>query len=542
MCGITIYISKENQDDNKISNISHRGPDMTIIHKFKWQDYNLTLGFHRLAIIDIKHGDQPFIYKDEKSDRKIYLLCNGEIYNYRYLADRYNLNTKSDCHVILDLYLNFGIEQTVKKLDGEFAFVLLDIEKDYMQMFACRDRFGIRPLFYHSENSNHYFSSELKGLPFDGLGEQIEPRNIYYFVGEKVIGKANENITIQQIAKQTYYTVGDNIKNLSDGLLNKIANTLVDSVEDRMISEREIGALLSGGLDSSLVCGIAARNLKRKGERLHTFSIGIEKDAPDIKYARLVAEYINSIHHEIIIPIEEWLQTIPELVKQIETYDITTIRASMGQYLISKWIKENTDIKVLLVGDGSDELASGYKYFYNAPNIEESHNENLELLNNIHHYDVLRCDRGISAWGLEARVPFLSHHFVDMYLSINKQLRIPVKNKIMEKYLLRKSFDEDKLSIIPIEVLYRSKEAFSDGVSNINKSWYEYIQEFVDKIVYDDEFEKYGKDFPSKEAYWYHKLFKEYYQKSELKVKYWMPKWTEEHGGDPSARKLKSVY
>lgn len=542
MCGITIYISKENQDDNKISNISHRGPDMTIIHKFKWQDYNLTLGFHRLAIIDIKHGDQPFIYKDEKSDRKIYLLCNGEIYNYRYLADRYNLNTKSDCHVILDLYLNFGIEQTVKKLDGEFAFVLLDIEKDYMQMFACRDRFGIRPLFYHSENSNHYFSSELKGLPFDGLGEQIEPRNIYYFVGEKVIGKANENITIQQIAKQTYYTVGDNIKNLSDGLLNKIANTLVDSVEDRMISEREIGALLSGGLDSSLVCGIAARNLKRKGERLHTFSIGIEKDAPDIKYARLVAEYINSIHHEIIIPIEEWLQTIPELVKQIETYDITTIRASMGQYLISKWIKENTDIKVLLVGDGSDELASGYKYFYNAPNIEESHNENLELLNNIHHYDVLRCDRGISAWGLEARVPFLSHHFVDMYLSINKQLRIPVKNKIMEKYLLRKSFDEDKLSIIPIEVLYRSKEAFSDGVSNINKSWYEYIQEFVDKIVYDDEFEKYGKDFPSKEAYWYHKLFKEYYPKSELKVKYWMPKWTEEHGGDPSARKLKSVY
>ena len=542
MCGITIYISKENQDDNKISNISHRGPDMTIIHKFKWQDYNLTLGFHRLAIIDIKHGDQPFIYKDEKSDRKIYLLCNGEIYNYRYLADRYNLNTKSDCHVILDLYLNFGIEQTVKKLDGEFAFVLLDIEKDHMQMFACRDRFGIRPLFYHSENSNHYFSSELKGLPFDGLGEQIEPRNIYYFVGEKVNEKVIGNITIQQIAKQTYYTVGDNIKNLSDGLLNKIANTLADSVEDRMISEREIGALLSGGLDSSLVCGIAARNLKRKGERLHTFSIGIEKDAPDIKYARLVAKYIDSIHHEIIIPIEEWLQTIPELVKQIETYDITTIRASMGQYLISKWIKENTDIKVLLVGDGSDELASGYKYFYNAPNIEESHNENLELLNNIHHYDVLRCDRGISAWGLEARVPFLSHHFVDMYLSINKQLRIPVKNKIMEKYLLRKSFDEDKLSIIPIEVLYRSKEAFSDGVSNINKSWYEYIQEFVDKIVYDDEFEKYGKNFPSKEAYWYHKLFKEYYPKSELKVKYWMPKWTEEHGGDPSARKLKSVY
>jgi asparagine synthase (glutamine-hydrolysing) len=540
MCGITIYLSKENQDDNKISAISHRGPDMTIIHKFKWFDYNLTLGFHRLAIIDIKHGDQPFIYKDEKSDRKIYLLCNGEIYNYKFLIDRYNLDTKSDCHVILDLYLDFGIEQTVKKLDGEFAFVLIDIEKDEINIYACRDRFGIRPLFYYTENSNHYFSSELKGLPFDGLGEQIHPRHIYHFNGDQIDRSATNSI--DHFDTTPYYVIGENIKNLRDSYLNKISSTLIDSVEDRMVSEREIGALLSGGLDSSLICGIAAKKLKKNGERLHTFSIGIEKDAPDIKYARLVADYINSIHHEIIIPIEEWLQTIPDLVKQIETYDITTIRASMGQYLISKWIKENTNIKVLLVGDGSDELASGYKYFYNTPNIEESHNENLELLNNIHLYDVLRCDRGISAWGLEARVPFLSHEFVDMYLSINKQLRMPIKNKMIEKFLLRKSFDQDKLSIIPLEVLYRSKEAFSDGVSNIEKSWYEYIQEFVDKIVYDDEFEDFGKGFPSKEAYWYYKLFKEFYPKSELKVKYWMPKWTEEHGGDPSARKLKSVY
>ncbi len=513
---------------------------MTIIHKFKWFDYNLTLGFHRLAIIDIKHGDQPFIYKDEKSDRKIYLLCNGEIYNYKFLIDRYNLDTKSDCHVILDLYLEFGIEQTVKKLDGEFSFVLIDIEKDEINIYACRDRFGIRPLFYYTENSNHYFSSELKGLPFDGLGEQIQPRHIYCFNGDQIDKCATNNI--EHFETKPYYIIGDNIKNLRDSYLNKISSTLIDSVEDRMVSEREIGALLSGGLDSSLVCGIAAKKLKKNGERLHTFSIGIEKDAPDIKYARLVADYINSIHHEIIIPIEEWLKTIPDLVKQIETYDITTVRASMGQYLISKWIKENTNIKVLLVGDGSDELASGYKYFYNAPNMDESHNENLELLNNIHLYDVLRCDRGISAWGLEARVPFLSHEFVDMYLSIDKKLRMPIKNKMMEKYLLRKSFDQGKFSIIPLEVLYRSKEAFSDGVSNIDKSWYEYIQEFVDKIVYDDEFEKYGRDFPSKEAYWYYKLFKEFYPKSELKVKYWMPKWTEEHGGDPSARKLKSVY
>ena len=212
--------------------------------------------------------------------------------------------------------------------------------------------------------------------------------------------------------------------------------------------------------------------------------------------------------------------------------------------MIAKWISENTDIKVILNGDGSDELTSGYLYFYNAPDPDISHNENIRLLNDIHKYDVLRVDRGICAFGLEARVPFLSHHFVDCYLSIDKSLRNPIKNKRMEKFLLRKAFDDDV--VIPRKILYRQKDAFSDAVSNLKKSWFEYIQEYVEKEVSDKEFSKVNtanfNRFPSKEAYWYYKVFKEFYPESTLEVSYWQPLWTTENNGDPSARKLKSLY
>ena len=312
-----------------------------------------------------------------------------------------------------------------------------------------------------------------------------------------------------------------------------------------MVSERPIGSLLSGGLDSSLISCIAAKVLKQQGKRLTTFSIGMTEDSTDIVNARLVAKYINSIHHEIIIPPEKWIDVLKNVIKQTETYDITTIRASTGQYLIAKWISENTDIKVILNGDGSDEVTSGYLYFYNAPDHETSHNENIMLLKNIHKYDVLRVDRGISAFGLEARVPFLSHHFVDLYLSINKSLRNPLKQNRMEKYFLRKAFDEED-PIIPEIILFRQKEAFSDGCSNLKKSWFEYIQDYVETQVSDEEYKKYNTmnflRFPSKESYWYYKIFKEYYPNSTLEIDYWMPKWSSEHNGDPSARKLKSVY
>jgi len=546
MCGISGYISriKINKDIEKnLSNIEHRGPDNKNILKLYYKNYNINLSFFRLSIIDIENGMQPFLYTEkQKNDKikKVYLLCNGEIYNYKKIIKDFNLKTNSDCHVILDLYLKYGINNTVNELDGEFAFVLIDIlenEKDKtienINIYFCRDRFGIRPLFYNFDDSGFYFSSELKGLLCDN-GKYVEPRKIHHI-----------NLIENNYDSNYYYDLDNNISFFNYDIKDTfkiVRNTLFESVKDRLNSERSLGCLLSGGLDSSLIAGIASKILSEKGERLTTFCIGMDSDSPDIEFARKVAKHINSIHHEIIIPVEKWLDIIPKLIKQIETYDITTIRATCGQYLLAQWISENTDIKVVLNGDGSDELCSGYIYFYNAPNSDISHEENIRLLKQIHLYDVLRVDRGISAFGLEARVPFLSHNFVECYLNIDKTLRNPIKNNRIEKYILRKSFEND--NIIPIDVLWRKKEAFSDGVSSYKKSWFEYIQEFVEKNITDKEFEDNNihNEFPSKESYWYKKIFDENYKNHNIKIEYWMPNWTSEHKGDPSARKLKNIY
>ena len=524
------YLYIYDQDDSYFDNIKHRGPDYSKLLKIFNTKYKISLGFHRLSIIDIKGKTQPFYYK--KADKQIYLVCNGEIYNYKTLIKKYKLNTKSDCYVILDMYLQGKtIYEIVEELDGEFAFVMVIIQNNNVNIYYARDRFGIRPLFYKFDKTGFYFASELKGL-IGGNGVQVEPRKVYY-------------TNMKEETVYTYYYIGQKYQVFNDytydNILSIVRISLEFSVRNRMQSERSLGALLSGGLDSSLICGIASKILSEKGERLNTFSIGMDEDSPDILNARKVAKYINSVHHEIIIPVEKWIENLKNIIKQIETYDITTIRASTGQYLISKWISDNTDIKVILNGDGSDEVTSGYLYFYNSPSSDDSHVENLILLNQIHNYDVLRVDRGISTFGLESRVPFLDHHFVDTYLSINKSLRNPIKGERMEKYLLRKAFEREK--IIPDDVLWRVKEAFSDGCSSVKKSWYEYIQEYVDMEVSDDEFtgNNLENTFPSKEAYWYYKIFKEYYPESDLKVNYWMPKWTKEHGGDPSARLLKSL-
>lgn len=524
MCGITVYISKKEYENDEIQNVSHRGPDNTNILKFKFQKYFITCVFHRLAIIDVAHGNQPFEFKDH--DRNVILLCNGEIYNYLDIIKKYNFETKSDCHVILDLYLIKGIEQTVKELDGEFSFILFDYNSDNMKIYYCRDRFGIRPLFSFIDESGFYFSSELKGLPFHGLGHQVEPRTVFSF-----------NINNENSIKSdyfNYYEIGRNgnivfTEDERTTIYQKIRESLIKSVKDRLQSERDIGALLSGGLDSSLVCAIASRILKKEGKKLKTFSIGIEESSPDIQNARKVAEFINSDHHEIIIPIEKWLECLKVIPKIIESYDITTVRATTGQFLVAKWIKENTNVKVLLVGDGSDEIAAGYRYFGNSPTSIESHEECIRLLSNIHYYDVLRCDRGISYFGLECRVPFLCHNFVDFYLSINPDERSFKSGVKIEKELIRKSFENE--NILPIEVLFRPKEAFSDGISNVKKSFFEYITDFVSNNDSDI-----GK-FPTKEAKFYYDVFMETYPNNYEFNGYWLPKWSGKMT-EPSARCL----
>lgn len=536
MCGIFCSISK-NPISSSVSrdcfnNLKHRGPDSSSFISFPYLDYEICLGFHRLAIIDIENGEQPFTAN--RGNNKIYLLCNGEIYNYKQLIEKYNLTTTSDCQVILEMYLkNKTIYEIVEELDGEFAFVLLEIKegegKDNtkIDIFYGRDRFGIRSLFYHIDETGFYCASEMKGLP-NKKGEQVQPRKVY-------------NYNLYNESVYTYYHIGKKFELIVDNVYKKLRKSLENSVKLRLQSERKVGVLLSGGVDSSLICGIASKILAEDNLKLHTFSIGLEDDAPDIINARKVAEHIGSIHHEIIIPVETWLDSLKDVIKQIETYDITTIRASTPQYLLAKWISENSDCKVILNGDISDEICGSYLYFYNSPSSDDFHVECLKLLNQIHNYDVLRVDRTLTAFGLEARVPYGSHEYVDLYLSIDKNSRMPIKNKRMEKYILRRSFDEGDKSIIPLSVLYRQKDAFSDGCSNKRKSWYEYIQEYVDDKVTNEEFEKYGNVHKSKEALFYYKVFKEFYPDTNLNVEMWMPKWTSEHNNDPSARKLVSL-
>jgi len=523
--------------------ISHRGPDMSVFQSFRVGDNNVYLGFHRLAIIDVAHGNQPFIY--EKDNRKVYLLCNGEIYNYKKLIEKYNLQTKSDCHVVLDLYIQYGKEKVnnlLQEIEGEFAFVLIDfnIETNDMSIIMVRDRFGIRPLFYtrilDEKHQGYAFCSEMKGIMDYGKVFQFLPRMIQ--INDYITDTINWNeykLEYYRIEKKTNKYELFDIKDIQ----RRIRDTLIESVRVRLQSERPVGALLSGGLDSSLIASIASDILKKEGKKLKTFAIGMN-DSPDLHYARIVSKWIDSEHHEIIIPPEVWLKTIEKVIEQIETYDMTTIRASTGQYLLGKWISENSDIKVLLNGDGSDELCSGYMYFYNAPDSLNSHEENIWLLNEIHFYDVLRVDRGISGNGLEARVPFLDHHFVDLYLSIPFDLRHPIKGERMEKQLLRDSFKESGL--LPDEVLYRKKEAFSDGVSSMKKSWFQMIEEL--QVVKNVEFREYYYLKPkTKEGYYYRNVFDRLYpnQSQILSTNhFWLPKWS----GDivnPSARVL-NVY
>jgi len=535
MCGIWGLILHNTIDKKNSKNhyenfkkIEHRGPDMSIFQSFIVGEYNVYLGFHRLAIIDVLHGNQPFIYQDDK--RKIYLLCNGEIYNYKSIIEKYQLDTKSDCHVILDLYLKYSdnsVTEILKELDGEFAFSIIEynIETNDISFMMSRDRFGIRPLFYTRliENGKYgyAFCSEMKGICNYGEIYQFTPRTIQInnYTNSNKIWEEN-NYDYYKIDKKTNkYELFDVVD-----IHRKIRETLIRSVELRLQSERPIGALLSGGLDSSLIASIASQLLRKQGKKLKTFAIGMD-DSPDLHYARIVSKWIESEHYEIIIPPEEWLKNLKKVIEQIETYDMTTIRASTGQYLLGKWISENTDIKVLLNGDGSDELCSGYMYFFNSPDSVSSHNENIRLLNEIHFYDVLRVDRGMCGNGLEARVPFLDHNFVDLYLSIPFDLRHPIKGIQMEKQLLRDSFKDTLL--LPDEVLYRKKEAFSDGVSGMKKSWFQMIEELEEVRNVENKNYYYLKP-KTNEGYYFRNIFDNLYpnQSHILSIgHFWLPKW-----------------
>ena len=605
MCGIWGLLSlREITLDSsllysKFNQIKSRGPDTsTFITK-----PNYIVGFHRLSIMDLStNGSQPFVisYKytspnNSQYIRTIYLCVNGEIYNWEKLRSDpdiieycektgYKWTSNSDCEVLLVMFMKYinmdiysqeyesiesnGLSEMIKRLDGEFAFAIYDIhekigtDKKWYNLWMGRDRFGIRPAFYSMlDDQTIAFGSELKSLigidtTKNNKIEQIDPRSWYYWGGLGLELGADQDGQSNILKSHTkfYYSVGalPIVRNPDPIDVYRTCRTLLtQSVVDRLSSDRDIGCLLSGGLDSSLVAALAAQELAKRNQVLHTFSIGME-NSPDVKYAKIVSKHIGSSHTNFEIPSCEWIEAINQVIKIAETYDITTVRATVGQYLISKKIRETTNIKVLLVGDGSDEATGGYLYFHKAPNPMALHFETQKLLHYIHYFDVLRADRGIASNGLEARVPFLSHNFVNFYFQVDPILRTCKSHtnslgetKTYEKYLLRKSWD--KTGLLPESVLWRRKEAFSDGVSCETKSWYQIVQENVEKLITDEYFDKAVLKYKNnnqhiiphtKEALWYMEQFEELYP-SQLHIipYYWMPKWIE-NPTDPSARTL----
>ncbi|CDD23389.1 asparagine synthetase [Firmicutes bacterium CAG:345] len=494
-----------------------RGPDGTSYYNAN----SALLGFKRLAIMGLNEfGMQPFSYDDKV------LVCNGEIYGFRdikieLLKKGYSFKSDSDCEILLPLFKEFGFEM-FSKLDAEFALIIYDKKED--KIIAARDPLGIRPLYYGKSKSNdtYIFASEPKILV--DLVEDIFPFPPgYYFDGEKFI-------------QYSFITDVESKHTRMRDVEKNIHSLLVEGVRKRLDSDAPIGFLLSGGLDSSLVCSIATKILKKP---IETFAIGMEKDAIDLKYAKEVADYLKTNHHEVIITIDDVISSLEEVIYNLATYDITTIRASVGMYLLCKYIHENTDIKVLLTGEISDELF-GYKYTDYAPNPEEFQKESKKRIDEIHMYDVLRADRCISSNSLEARVPFGDLAFVKYVMEIDPKIKMNRYNK--GKYLLRKAFEGDYL---PKDILYREKAAFSDAVGH---SLVEDIKEFAEDYYTDEEFEINRKKYTfaqpfTKESLMYREIFEKYYPGQAHMIKdFWMPNksWKGCDVDDPSARFLKN--
>lgn len=493
-----------------------RGPDDSRVVDLG----NGLLGFHRLSIMGLTPtGMQPF----ERNG--CYAVCNGELYGFEKERDRlisrgYTFQSDSDCEIILPMYFEYGTD-LFAMLDAEFACVIFDGRTG--EYIAARDPIGIRPLYYgYDKNGTILFASEPKNLI--GLSEQIRPfpPGHYYRDGKFVC-----YCDIARVTAVCHDSLEDACR--------KIREKLIAGVQKRLIADAKIGFLLSGGLDSSLVCAIAAR---KSESRIKTFAIGMSEDAIDLKYARQAADYIGAEHTEVYMSPDEVLASVEPVVRLLGTYDITTIRASIGMYLVCKAIHETTDIRVLLTGEISDELF-GYKYTDFAPNAEEFQKEAEKRMRELHMYDVLRADRCISVNSLEARVPFGDLDFVRYVMSLDPEMKINRYGK--GKYLLRHAFEG--LGFLPDEILWREKAAFSDAVGH---SMVDYLKEYAEGLYSDAEFEarrhRYVHARPfTKESLLYREIFEKYYPgQSEMVAGFWMPNkaWEGCNVNDPSARVL----
>ncbi|MDR0922198.1 MAG: asparagine synthase B [Lactobacillales bacterium] len=493
-----------------------RGPDASRVIEGSFGKF----GFNRLGIMGLTDaGMQPFELDGS------YAICNGEIYGFRHLEAElkergYEFQSGSDCEILLPMLKEYDLEM-FKHLDAEFACLIYDATRD--EVIAARDPFGIRPLFYgYTETEEIAFASEPKNLL--GLVKEVIPfpPGHYYLAGDF--------ICYDDISEVTKYIHGD-VDTLTDGIRER----LTAAIEKRLDADAPLGFLLSGGLDSSLVCAIAAKMSKQP---LKTFAIGMDIDAIDLKYAKEVADFIGADHTEVIMTKEDVLRSLEEVVAALGTYDITTIRASMGMYLLAKYIHEETEIKALLTGEISDELF-GYKYTDFAPSADAFQAESAKRVRELHYYDVLRADRCLAANSLEARVPFGDLEFAHYVMAIDPARKLNTYGK--GKYLLRHAFEG--MDLLPEDILWREKAAFSDAVGH---SMVDDLKEYAESCYTDKEFEEKRQAYTfatpfTKESLLYRELFEKYYPgQAQMIPDFWMPnkEWVGEEVNDPSARVL----
>ena len=481
--------------------LRHRGPDWSGI----WNNDNTILCHERLAIVDVDTGAQPLISDNGHQA----LAVNGEIYNHKQLAKEldtpYNFKTRSDCEVILPLYQQRGVE-FIDDLQGMFAFILYDEKED--AYLIARDHIGIIPLYTgYDEPGNFYVASEMKALaPVCKTISEFPP-------GHYMWSKTGEMVKYYKRDWMEYDAVKDNESNIEE-----LRVAFEKAVKSHMMSDVPYAVLLSGGLDSSLVSAVAAKYVAKRVEdedksdawwpRLHSFAVGLE-GAPDLVAAQKVAEMIGTVHHEIHFTIQEGLDAIRDVIYHLETYDTTTIRAATPMYLMTRKIKA-MGIKMVLSGEGSDEIFGGYLYFHKAPNAKEFHEETVRKLDRLHMFDCARANKATSAWGVEARVPFLDKEFMDVAMRLNPKDKMCGNGK-MEKYILREAFDNG--DTLPAEVLWRQKEQFGDGVGY---SWIDSIKDFVANEVSDQQLASAEFRFPintpdTKEGYYYRTIFEGYF-------------------------------
>lgn len=558
MCGIWLVLGNIRplyQPKNWVKTLHARGPEATRIVSLSG---DVTFGFTRLAINGLNPaGMQPF------QKHGLSWMCNGEIYNHRALSNHhlfFENQSGSDCEILGPLYTIFkdNLASFFRSLDGVFALAIYDRERG--QLIVGRDPYGVRPLFIGTKyacrplNQPNLinidipyvgFASEMKALtPLCDAISQFPPGTYQVWdVATKKLIRAERYHNTPWLENPMYTPVHPNGLDMACASLRWALET---AVEKRMLTERPVAALLSGGIDSSLIASLVQRRLMAVGAApLKTFSVGM-RGSSDLAYARKVADWIGSIHTEIVLSPTEFFKAIPNVIQAIETYDTTTVRASVGNWLVSREIAKRSDCKVVFNGDGSDEVFGSYLYFYKAPSDRAFEEESARLLEDIHFFDVLRSDRSISSHGLEPRTPFLDKQFVGIARSIATCWRKPIQGKQVEKWILRRAFDDGRT--LPHEVLWRRKEAFSDGVSSQEKSWYQEIQDRVVEQIRPDwkEHTELAHSYmtpQTPEQYYYRILFEINYGKNHVQTNipyFWMPKWSP-GATDPSARTL-DVY